>query len=176
MQALPAQAWRSFDNLFYADTAMRSYRDFAQLKQQGMIPAHCRFQVDLVPAHSVIWLFLQDDLHRALDPIYNEALRREIDRLAQATPHDQLAIQFDVVPAVFARRSATSPMPTGATRRKCSKHSRRSWLDSPITCGGTSSCCFTSATATPITVTSSSRSRSRQSSLAHDQARHPVDP
>jgi hypothetical protein len=92
-----------FDNLFYADVAIRSYRDFARLKREGKVPAHCRFQVDLVPAHSVIWLFVQDDLHQALDPIYNDAVRREIDKLAGALPHDQLAIQFDVASAVFAR-------------------------------------------------------------------------
>jgi hypothetical protein len=40
-----------FDNLFYADVAIRSYRDFARLKREGKIPPHCRFQVDLVPAH-----------------------------------------------------------------------------------------------------------------------------
>ena len=92
-----------FGNLFYADTALQSYEVFARLKQQGTIPPHCRFQVDLVPAHSVIWLFLQEDLHRELDPVYNDAVRREIDKLARAIPHDQLAIQLDVASAVFAR-------------------------------------------------------------------------
>jgi hypothetical protein len=93
----------SFDNLFYADIAVRSYREFAELKRQGKIPGHCRFQVDLVPAHSVLWLYLQDDLHEEVDPIYNEAVKREIDKIAAAIPHDQLAIQFDVASAVFAR-------------------------------------------------------------------------
>ena len=71
-----------FDNLFYADIAKASYAEFAALKTQGVIPKHVRFQIDLVPAHSVIWLFLQDDLHQPLDPIYNEALKREIDKIA----------------------------------------------------------------------------------------------
>jgi hypothetical protein len=35
----------------------------------------------------VIWLFVQEDLHRALDPIYNDAVQREIDRLAAVIPH-----------------------------------------------------------------------------------------
>ena len=48
-----------------------------------------RFQIDLVPAHSVIWLFLQDDLHPPLDPVYNEALKREIDKIAAALPHER---------------------------------------------------------------------------------------
>jgi hypothetical protein len=93
----------TFDNLFYADIAERSYRDFARLKRVGKIPAHCRFQIDLVPAHSVIWLFLTDSLHAPVDPIYNAALKREIDKIAARLPHDEIAIQFDVASAVFAR-------------------------------------------------------------------------
>lgn len=92
-----------FDNLFYADIAKASYAEFAELKRQGVVPKECRFQIDLVPAHSVIWLFLQDDLHRALDPVFNEALKREIDKISDLLPHDQIAIQFDVASAVFAR-------------------------------------------------------------------------
>lgn len=89
-----------FDNLLYAETAIRSYREFSELKQRGTIPAHCRFQVDLVPAHSVIWLFVQEDLHRALDPIYHHAVQREIDRLAA------------VIPQINLPSSSTSPPPS----------------------------------------------------------------
>jgi hypothetical protein len=92
-----------FDNLFYADIARQSYAAFKQLKDAGKIPAGTKFQVDLVPAHSVIWLFLVDALHAPIDPIYNDALKREIDKIAAAIPHDELAIQFDVASAVFAR-------------------------------------------------------------------------
>jgi hypothetical protein len=90
-------------NLFYADIAARSYAVFRRLKQAGRIPAAARFQVDLVPAHSVLWLFLVDALHAAVDPIYNAALVNEIDKIAAAIPHQELAIQFDVASAVFAR-------------------------------------------------------------------------
>jgi hypothetical protein len=91
------------DNLFYADIANESYQVFKRLKDAGTIPAGTRFQVDLVPAHSVIWLFLTDALHAPIDPIYNTAVKREIDKIAAAIPHDDLAIQFDVASAVFAR-------------------------------------------------------------------------
>jgi hypothetical protein len=91
------------DNLFYADIAKESYGVFKRLKDAGTIPPGTRFQVDLVPAHSVIWLFLTDALHAAIDPIYNTALKREVDKIAAAIPHDELAIQFDVASAVFAR-------------------------------------------------------------------------
>jgi hypothetical protein len=92
-----------FDNLFYADIAIRSYASFAALKAAGKIGADVKFQVDLVPAHSVIWLYLQDELHAPVDPIYNDALLRELDKITAAIPHDQLAIQYDVASAVFAR-------------------------------------------------------------------------
>jgi hypothetical protein len=92
-----------FDNLFYADIAKLSYGVFKELKDAGKIPAGTKFQVDLVPAHSVIWLFLVDALHAPIDPIYNDALKREIDKIAATIPHDELAIQFDVASAVFAR-------------------------------------------------------------------------
>jgi hypothetical protein len=108
----------TFGNLFYADVALQSYQIFARLKQQGTIPPHCRFQVDLVPAHSVIWLFLQEDLHRELDPVYNDAVRREIEKLARAIPHDQLAIQFDVASAVFARLQRNEPSAYGRNKEE----------------------------------------------------------
>jgi hypothetical protein len=92
-----------FDNLFYADIAKNSYADFKRLKATGKIAAGAKFQVDLVPAHSVIWLFLVDTLHAPIDPLYNDAVKREIDKIAAAIPHGELAIQFDVASAVFAR-------------------------------------------------------------------------
>jgi hypothetical protein len=92
-----------FDNLFYADNAKESYAAFKRLRDAGKIAAGTRFQVDLVPAHSVLWLFLAEDLQAPVDPIYNDAVGREIDKLAAAIPHRDLAIQFDVASAVFAR-------------------------------------------------------------------------
>ena len=106
----------SFGNLFYADIAKQSYAEFAELKARGIVPERCRFQIDLVPAHSVIWLFLQDDLHQPLDPVYNEALKREIDKIAQWLPRDQIAIQFDVASAAFARLQRNEPNTYGQNR------------------------------------------------------------
>src|SRR5689334_5801483 len=105
-----------FHNLFYADIATASYADFSVLKQKGVVPKNCRFQIDLVPAHSVIWLFLQDDLHAPLDSVYNDSLKREIDKIAQALPHREIAIQFDVASAVFARLQRGEPNAYGRTR------------------------------------------------------------
>ena len=93
----------TFENLFYADNAIASYSVFSRLKGEGLIPDHVKFQVDLVPAHSVLWLYIEDELQAALDPVYNLAVKREIDKLAAAIPASELAIQWDVASAVFAR-------------------------------------------------------------------------
>lgn len=110
-----------FDNLFYADVAEASYEEFAALKREGNLPKSCRFQIDLVPAHSVIWLFLQDDLHAPLDPVYNDALKREIDKIAERLPHGEISIQFDVASAVFARLQRGEPNAYGTTRAEMLK-------------------------------------------------------
>jgi hypothetical protein len=107
-----------FDNLFYADIASRSFATFAELKRQGKIPAKVKFQVDLVPAHSVIWLFIRENLQSAVDPVYNDAVLREIDKIVAAIPPDQLAIQFDIASAVFARLERNQAGPYGATKEE----------------------------------------------------------
>jgi hypothetical protein len=105
-----------FPNLLYADIAKESYAEFKQLKDAGKIPAGVKFQVDLVPAHSVLWLFLVDALHAPLDPIYNDAVKHEIDKIAAAIPHAELAIQFDVASAVFARLERNEASSYGRTK------------------------------------------------------------
>jgi hypothetical protein len=105
-----------FDNLFYADIARASYDDFKRLRDAGRIAAGTRFQIDLVPPHSVIWLFVAEDAQAAIDPLYNEALAREIDKIAATLPQPDLAIQFDVASAVFARLQRGEANPYGSTR------------------------------------------------------------
>lgn len=107
-----------FENLFYADHALASYAVFKRLKKEGKIPARVRFQVDFAPAHSVLWLFTVDELHAPLDAIYNAALKREIDRIAAAIPHAELAIQFDVASAVFARLERNEASSYGSTKEQ----------------------------------------------------------
>jgi len=105
-----------FDNLFYVDIAEASFAEFKRLKNAGKIAAGTKFQVDLVPAHSVIWLFLVDALHAPIDPLYNDAVKREIDKICAAIPHDELAIQFDVASAVFARLERNEASSYGRTK------------------------------------------------------------
>lgn len=92
-----------FEDLRYADIALDSYATFKRLKDAGKIHADAKFQVCFAPAHSVIWLFLVDELHAKIDPIYNQALKREIAKICDAISPQELAIQFDIASAVFAR-------------------------------------------------------------------------
>jgi hypothetical protein len=89
-----------FANLRYADEAIKSYARFAALKDEGVIPEHLRFQVSLPTALAVMAWIVPDD-RAAIEPRYQEALLREVARIAEAIPHDQLAIQFDVCIEVF---------------------------------------------------------------------------
>ena len=66
----------------------------------------------------MIWLYLVDALHAPIDPIYNAALKHEIDKIAAAIPHDQLAIQFDVASAVFARIERHQASSYGRTKQE----------------------------------------------------------
>jgi hypothetical protein len=106
----------TFGNLGYADNARASYAEFARLRDAGKIPAGTRFQVDLVPAHSVLWLFVAEEQQPALDPVYNAAVLRELDTIAAAIPHRDLAIQLDIASAVFARLERGEPTVYGRTK------------------------------------------------------------
>src|SRR5215467_6563293 len=118
-----------FDNLFYADIASASYATFKRVKSAGKIAQGTKFQVDLVPAHSVIWLFLVDRLHAQIDPIYNAALKREVDKIAAAIPHHELAIQFDVASAVFARLERQESSSYGRTKAEMQETFSRILID-----------------------------------------------
>ncbi len=90
----------SFGNLRYADEAIASYARFRELKEEGRIPEHVRFQVSLPTAIAVMSWIAPDD-RPAVEPLYQQALLREVEKIASAIPHDQLAIQFDLCMEVF---------------------------------------------------------------------------
>ncbi len=110
------------ENLFYADIACESYGIFKRLRDAGKIASGTKFQVDLVPAHSVLWLYVTERQQIELDPVYNEAVTREIGKLAESIPHEDLAIQFDIASAVFARLERNVANPYGNTKQETQAH------------------------------------------------------
>jgi SAM-dependent methyltransferase len=84
-----------FDNLGFADTAIASYKLFAGLKRDGVIPNHVRFQVSLPTPLAPISAFIDPDHQAQLEPLYEAAVLAELTRIFAAVPHDQLALQWD---------------------------------------------------------------------------------
>jgi hypothetical protein len=90
-----------FASLPYGDFALQSYAVFKRLRDAGKIPADTKFQVDFAPAHSAARSHVVESLMPELEPIFNDAIMREIDRISAAIPHRDLAFQFDAASAVF---------------------------------------------------------------------------
>jgi len=85
----------TFGALGYADAALSSYRVFARLKRDGLVPVACRLQVCLPTPLAPISAFVVPEHQRVLEPVYEEQLLRELRLILQEVPHDQLAIQWD---------------------------------------------------------------------------------
>ncbi|KAA9106538.1 hypothetical protein [Microbacterium rhizomatis] len=82
--------------LGYADAAIESYAIFSRLRDEGAVPEGVRFQVSLPTPVGVIAAFFRGDDRPAIEPVYAAALRGELERIVDAIPHDDLAIQWDV--------------------------------------------------------------------------------
>jgi hypothetical protein len=81
----------------YAAEARRSYEIFVRLRDEGAIPRGIRFLVTYPLTESAVRAFF--GTARDFEIVwegYNEAVRRELTELAEAIPHDDLAIQFDL--------------------------------------------------------------------------------
>jgi len=85
----------TFGALGYAAAARASYARFAEHKRAGRIPAHVRFQVSL-PTTLAVMAWVLPQYRAAVEPRYQEALLREVAEIADAVPHDELAIQWDL--------------------------------------------------------------------------------
>ena len=86
-----------FDSWPRIDVAIESYRRFAALREEGVIAPGLRFQVGLPFPSSAMNAFKADfarDYPRA-EAGYEELIERELARLLDAVPAEDLAIQWD---------------------------------------------------------------------------------
>jgi hypothetical protein len=87
--------WDSWPRI---DDALGSYEEFQVLRDEGVIPAHLRFQIGLPFPSSAMNGFKAD--FGGDYPIagrgYEDLVARELRRLMQTIPPDELAIQWDV--------------------------------------------------------------------------------
>jgi SAM-dependent methyltransferase len=84
-----------FEGLGYAQSALASYREFAQLKRDGIVGEGVRFQVALPTPLAPISAFIAPEDQARVEPVYEARLLEELDQILDAIPHDQLAIQWD---------------------------------------------------------------------------------
>ncbi|MFB7250054.1 hypothetical protein [Microbacterium sp. NPDC056234] len=82
--------------LGYADAAIESYAIFVRLRAEGAVPAGVRFQVSLPTPVAVVSSFFAGDDRAAIEPVYTAAMLRDLERIAEAIPHEDLAVQWDV--------------------------------------------------------------------------------
>ena len=103
-----------FGELGYAREARASYQDFLAARGRGEIALGVRFQVSMPTPINVIGTQCAKDAVLAVEPAYETAMLREIDKLCQAIPHQDLAIQFDMVREIIwwdGRLAAQQPAP-----------------------------------------------------------------
>jgi hypothetical protein len=84
-----------FDELGYASAAASSYRLFARLKDEGVIPADCRFLVSLPTPLAPVSAFVALEHQAELEPVYEGQMAREVEHILDAIPAAELAIQWD---------------------------------------------------------------------------------
>ena len=95
-----------FTNLRHAGVAIEAYKTFARLKDEKKIPQHCRYQFALAHPVSIASHYGVAEAQPVIEREYERALVREIEKMAAAIPHDQLAIQWDVASADICEPAA----------------------------------------------------------------------
>src|SRR5205814_609432 len=78
-----------------AAAARASYREFAVLKRDGVVPAGCRFQVCLPTPLAPISAFVALPDQARVEPPYEARMMAELDEILAGIPADQLGIQWD---------------------------------------------------------------------------------
>src|SRR5262249_29882626 len=92
-----------FEQLGYANEAKKSYQDFCALRTAGVMPSGVKFQVSLPLTESATRAFVTNAHDFALLwSAYEEALGREIARIVEAIPADDLVLQWDICVEVLA--------------------------------------------------------------------------
>ena len=86
----------SFPELGYARVAANSFAVLEDLKDAGIVPEAVRLQVNLPSPMTVSYVILHEDDAKALAAEYERAMIREVARVLEFVPHDQLTIGWDI--------------------------------------------------------------------------------
>jgi hypothetical protein len=80
----------------YAEDAIASSRLLERLQSEGAVPQGVRLQVSIPSAIATVVAFIAPDCQAALLGSVEASLADEVARIAEAIPHDRVAVQWDV--------------------------------------------------------------------------------
>ena len=103
----PAQV--TWPDIGYAEAYLASYRVFAQLRADGVIPAGVRFQVEYPTPLASIGAYIVPEQQQVLLPSYERAMFADLDRLLATIPTDEVAVQWDVAVEFGVLEEAFAP-------------------------------------------------------------------
>jgi hypothetical protein len=95
----------------YAEMAIASWSVFERLQKAGVIPAAVKFQVSLPTPIAPTYNNMVPSDRPALLPALTEHFVGEVRTIADAIPHDRLALQWDVCQEVLAWEGYYEPGP-----------------------------------------------------------------
>jgi hypothetical protein len=99
----------TWPNLGYADAYLESYRTFVALREEGVIPAGARFQVQYPTPLASIGGYIVPEQQQELLGSYERAMFADLDRLLGEIPHGDVAMQWDVAVEFGVLESAFAP-------------------------------------------------------------------
>jgi len=103
----PAQM--TWPDLGYADAYLPSYQTFAALREQGVIPAGVRFQIQYPTPLASIGAYIVPDQQTAVFASYERAMFADLDRVLATLPPGDVAVQWDVAVEFGVLESAFGP-------------------------------------------------------------------
>ncbi len=85
-----------FETLGYADEAISSFKTFKGLQESGAIAPETKFQVNLPTPLGITAAFFDLQTQPIAEPVIEDALQRDLHRIATEIDPQKLAIQWDV--------------------------------------------------------------------------------
>ena len=103
----PAQM--TWPDLGYADAYLPSYQTFAALREQGVIPAGVRFQIQYPTPLASISAYIVPGQQSTVLASYERAMFADLDRALATLPPGDVAVQWDVAVEFGVLESAFGP-------------------------------------------------------------------
>jgi hypothetical protein len=103
-----------FKSFGLAEAAIESFAVFDRLRKQGTIDADAKFLVCLLSPMEILSTALRFDFYGFEEEV-DSVIKREIEQICAAIPHDRLAIQLDVISGVYEIDRIQSGAPRRST-------------------------------------------------------------